>query len=113
MLDNLDLRVISRISIWGRVIGAIAFVYGIVTTVTGLFAYLIGAIPGIFTILIGRYLYLTGKEAKKILQGHGNREYNVKQILTHYSYLVMTIGIMIIIVVFFYIIFFSYLLFMT
>ncbi|WP_048601994.1 DUF5362 family protein [Rubeoparvulum massiliense] len=55
----------KKVAFWGRIVGYILVFSGILHAVTGLFSYIIGAIPGIIEIVLGYYLLKIADEASQ------------------------------------------------
>ena len=54
---------ISRISTWGKFTGILNIIFGGLGAFFGLFAYIVGAIPGVVQVVLGVFLYQIGKQA--------------------------------------------------
>src|SRR5699024_1253747 len=59
---------LKRFSIWGRVVGIITAIYGIIVIAIAFFTYYIFIISGLVSIWLGKLVFNIGREAKKVLQ---------------------------------------------
>lgn len=59
-------KAIGRISTWGKVTGIFNIIAGALSAIGGLFAYVVGAIPGVITLILGVFLYQIGKQASNL-----------------------------------------------
>lgn len=59
---------LQRISLWGKVLGIMMMVLGGISGFIGLFSYIVGAIPGLFSAFLGYLIFKSGKDAQKFLQ---------------------------------------------
>ncbi len=57
---------IARIATWGKISGILTIIFGALSAIGGLFAYVVGAIPGIIQIILGYFLFQIGKEAASL-----------------------------------------------
>lgn len=92
-IENFQLKDIKRISFWGRLVGCITIIYGVIVALQGLFTSIIGALPGILAIFIGRFIYYSGAQAKALLQAKGKNLYAVDMLLNYMGLAFMLIGI--------------------
>ncbi|MFY4774510.1 DUF5362 family protein [Metabacillus sp. RGM 3146] len=63
MLNEKALDSISKISYWGRLTGWFMAIAGGLCALTGLFAFVIGAIPGVLELIIGIFLIKAANKA--------------------------------------------------
>ncbi|MCD7032686.1 DUF5362 domain-containing protein [Metabacillus sp. GX 13764] len=56
MLNGKSLDAVSKISAWGKLTGWFMAVTGGLSALTGIFAFVIGAVPGILELIIGIFL---------------------------------------------------------
>lgn len=87
---------IKRISIWGRIIGIISILYGLIFMIVGFIESLLYSIPGIASILIGKLLFDVGQESKKALKYEKEEMYAAQQIIKKYGLLLLCLGVLII-----------------
>ncbi|GAK08481.1 DUF5362 family protein [Geomicrobium sp. JCM 19038] len=100
---NVDVSAhLPRIALWGRVLGVYLMISGAISTITGLFAFVIGAIPGVITIILGVFLFQSGSAAKRMQEQESSVELN--NIFTGYGRFLLWNSIMAIIVTLFVII---------
>jgi|HigsolmetaAR206D_1030411.scaffolds.fasta_scaffold00003_28 hypothetical protein len=85
----------KRISLWGRVIGIVTMITGGLSALVGLFALVIGAIPGIVSVYMGYLIYKTGRSAKEYLENQSSNA--IEDLLKSYSTQLLTSGILLII----------------
>lgn len=75
-----DLQTISK---WGKFLGYVMIVMGALSALSGLFAFLVGAIPGIIMIFLGLYLLRSAKQADVLLRQYD--EYALSEMLSNYA----------------------------
>ncbi|MTT32395.1 hypothetical protein GMB86_10295 [Terrilactibacillus sp. BCM23-1] len=92
------LKSLQRISFWGRFTGIVTIVFGSFAALGGLFALIIGAIPGIIQIILGVYLFKTGTEAKYAIEDNETSDESLHRLLNNYSKYLLIQGIFTIIV---------------
>jgi hypothetical protein len=66
MIINLKEQ-LQKLSTWTGVVGWITIISGIISTIGGLFLFIIGAIPGIITIVLGAKLISARKHANTLV----------------------------------------------
>lgn len=91
----MDRRILKRISTWGKVSGIITMIIGAIHALLGLFAFIVGAIPGIITLILGYFMFKSGKEAGDYLMSES--EYSLESLLDSYGKYLLTTGILMII----------------
>ncbi len=64
---------LNSIAKWGKFLGYVYIIIGAIYAVTGVFAFIIGAIPGVIMIFLGIFLLRAGKEAENLLQEYDER----------------------------------------
>jgi Trk-type K+ transport system membrane component len=64
---------LNSIAKWGKFLGYLYIIFGAIDAILGLFAFIIGAIPGVIMIFLGIFLLRTGKEAENLLQEYDER----------------------------------------
>lgn len=94
----MDIKMMKRISTWGKILGIGTMVAGGVSALFGLFAMIIGAIPGLVTAVLGYFIYQTGKSAGEYLETQNDGA--IASILNSYSKYVYLSGLMFIVSVF-------------
>src|SRR5690625_3985829 len=107
---NVNETFLRRISFWGRFLGFVTGVFGAIVGLYGLFTSVIGVIPGIMTIVLSRYLFNTGFQAKKVLESDRKDFHALDLLFQNFSRYLLLNGILVIFVLFFYIIFYFYIL---
>lgn len=93
--DDVELHTMQRIASWGKFVGITMIVLGSIHAFFGLFAFIIGAIPGVLTIIMGYFIYLTGRKADEFLETHS--EVSLAELLKSYSNYLLMMGILLII----------------
>lgn len=78
------------------IVGAFLAIRGLATTI-------VDVIPGIITILLGQFIFSTGRHAKQLFSKRDKESIN--RLLRSYSNFLLTNGIVMTIVIIFYIIF--------
>lgn len=63
MLNEKALDSIAKISYWGRLTGWFLVIGGGLSALTGLFAFVVGAIPGVLELIIGVFLIKAANKA--------------------------------------------------
>lgn len=66
MITNLKEQ-LQKLSTWTGILGWITIISGIISTIVGLFLFIIGAIPGIITIVLGAKLISARKHANTLV----------------------------------------------
>jgi len=97
---------LKKISRWGKFLGYIFMIFGAFSALGGLFAMVVGAIPGVLQVFLGLYLYRSAKEADKLL--HQMDENAIGKILDNYAKFLKLNGILMIISFIIMIIFFVF-----
>ena len=103
---NINETFLRRISFWGRFLGFVTGIFGSIVALYGLFTSLIGAIPGLITILFSRYLFNVGFQAKKVLESDRKDFHALDLLFNYFSKYLLLNGILVSIVLLFYIIFY-------
>ncbi|MFD2618586.1 DUF5362 domain-containing protein [Terrilactibacillus laevilacticus] len=78
---------------WGRFTGIVMIVFGSIAALGGLFAFIIGAIPGIIQVILGVYLFKTGTEAKFAIEDNEASDKSLHRLLDNYSKYLLIQGI--------------------
>lgn len=91
-----------RIAFWGKFVGAVITVYGVLIALQGLFTTLVGVIPGILAYLVGRSIYFSAGHAKAFIYSKGKRVMEVGDILRFAARSFLLIGVIMIIFIVFY-----------
>lgn len=92
---------LKRISIWGRVVGIITAIYGIIVIAIAFFTYYIFIISGLVSIWLGKLVFNIGREAKKVLQKEETpiQIKDVKAVFNKYTYFLFILSLLIAITV--------------
>lgn len=88
-------QTIKRISTWGKFLGILFMIVGGISAVLGLFAFVVGAIPGVLTIIMGYFIFSTGRHASDYLEN--NSEASLDGLLGAYGNYLLLTGILAII----------------
>lgn len=96
---------LRRISLWGKMVGSMTLIYGIVAIIVGMLTYYVHIIPGLVSIFLGKLLFDMGREAKKALQSTEEGENAVGKVIRSYSVFIACLGILILITIVCYIAF--------
>lgn len=84
-------QTIKRIATWGKFVGILTIISGALSAVSGLFLFVVGAIPGVIVAWLGYLVYKTGEEASKFL--HTQEEGHIETVLDMYGKLLKFYGI--------------------
>lgn len=87
-------QTMKRISTWGKILGIIMMIFGGLSALSGLFAAIIGAIPGIVTVFMGYLIYKTGKDAQEFLESQSQEA--ISSLLDNYAKYLLVNGILLI-----------------
>lgn len=103
-----DVAYVQRIKTWGKIIGVVTILYGVISIILSFFTLLLYIIPGLVSIFIGKLLYDVGHQASLVMQSDDESISlaQVQPILHKYSKLLMTLGIVIIFTILCYVTFF-------
>lgn len=80
VMNNKDLK---RIALWGKIMGILMMISGAFSAIGGLFVFIIGAIPGVISIILGYYQFKTGDSAKRFIETE--REEDIASIIQYYG----------------------------
>lgn len=86
---------LKRISTWGKILGILMMIAGGLSALSGIFAFVIGAIPGLVTTFMGYLLFKTGKDAQEFLESQS--EESIASLLDNYAKYLFLNGILLII----------------
>ncbi|QQK77589.1 hypothetical protein HUG15_19715 [Salicibibacter cibarius] len=79
-------------------------IYGIIIAISGLLSSFFGGIPGVFSIIIGSFLFKTGQDAKNVSKAaRDSRDhiiYRANFLFKHYGYILLMTGILFIVALF-------------
>lgn len=73
MISEQNLR---EMSIWAGFLGIIMIISGVLSAIAGLFMFVVGAIPGIITIILGLKLRQAKQYADEMLQANNQEAIN-------------------------------------
>lgn len=104
-MEHFNAKDIKRVKLWGGIIGILFIFYGIFLFIQGLFSYVIGALPGVAAILMGKYIHDTRKEAQEIIQSKGNTVRAVDNMMRYISLFLLLAGILTIMIIVLYVLF--------
>ena len=111
-------KAIGRISTWGKVTGIFNIIAGALSAIGGLFAYVVGAIPGVITLILGVFLYQIGKQASNLKVNMEDEQsqlalfdYLSKYLFLHGIFIIVIVSFIIIGIIIFVV--FSFAAFMT
>lgn len=84
---------LQRIATWGKILGILFMIFGGINALFGLFAFIIGAIPGAIMVYLGYLIFRTGKSAETFI----NTKENVAlaDLLDNYGKYLMIQGILV------------------
>ena len=88
---------LKRISTWGKILGILMMIAGGLSALSGLFAFVVGAIPGLVTVFMGYLLFKTGKDAQNFLETQS--EEDIASLLDNYAKYLFVNGILLIVTV--------------
>lgn len=106
MLENFQVKDLKRISFLGQFVGYVMIAYSLFITLQGLSPYIVGALPGLVGIYMGKLLYDTGSEGKVLLRSKGKNFIAANEILKKISISLMITGILLFILIISYTIIF-------
>jgi Family of unknown function (DUF5362) len=87
---------LKGLSSWGKFLAWTLIVSGVFNALLGLFAFVVGAIPGVVTIIMGVKLLSASKSAEKLAYGEAN-EVVLNDLLSNYLSYFKIQGILLII----------------
>lgn len=104
---------LRRIVTWGKILGVVLMIFGGINALLGLFAFIVGAIPGVIMIYLGYLVFRSGKNAAEFIETKENVA--LADLLDNYGKFLMVqgivlfvyIGLMIIMFLFFMFTFFA------
>ncbi|MFT8317652.1 MAG: DUF5362 family protein [Sporolactobacillus sp.] len=89
------LATFSTIASWGKFSGIMMIIFGAISAVTGLFAFIVGAAPGVLEVFLGVYLLRSSEAAADLKSG---RDPNGQElVLDYYAKFLKMFGIILII----------------
>ncbi len=65
---------LSNLSRWAGLVSIVTIITGILSAILGLFALIIGAIPGVIAVILGLKLYHARNNAEKLLEKEGESD---------------------------------------
>lgn len=86
---------LNSIAKWGKFLGYVYIVVGAIDALFGLFAFVVGAIPGVIMIFLGLFLLRAGKEAENLLREYDERP--LTELLNNFAKYLKVMGILFII----------------
>lgn len=99
---------LKRISTWGKILGVLMMIFGGIYALLGLFAFIVGAIPGLVSAFMGYLLFKSGQAAEQFLQNQ--TEQALSDLIDNYAKFLLIQGILMIVsvvIVVLYFIFFG------
>lgn len=72
--ETLNKETLRSFAYWGKFLGWTLLVAGVVNTLIGLLGFIVGAIPGIFTLMMGQKLLSATKRAEDLIHSDGDIE---------------------------------------
>ncbi len=91
----MNVKTMKRISTWGKVLGVVMMIFGGIYAILGLFAFVVGAIPGAVTSYMGYLIFKTGKAAQNFIESQS--EESIANLLDGYAKFLLTHGILLIV----------------
>ena len=70
--ETLNKETLKSLAYWGELLGWTLLVAGAINAVIGLFGFLVGAIPGVFTFIMGQKLLSATKQAEALTHSDGD-----------------------------------------
>lgn len=98
-MENFQEKDLKRLSFLGQFVGYIMIAYSIIITFQNLIPSIVGGIPGLIGICIGKLLYDTGSEGKILLHSNGRNFTAANKILQKLSISLMITGILLFILI--------------
>lgn len=83
---------LQRIVTWGKILGILFMIMGGLNALMGLFAFIIGAIPGVIMVYLGYLIYRTGKNAEEFIETKENA--SLAELLDNYGKYLFVQGIL-------------------
>ena len=96
-IENLNVRFLSRISIWGRIVGVLIVLFEVISLAQESITPIYDLIDAVITVIGGYFLYQTGIAAKNILNGKSDESRGANNIFESYSYYLQIMGVFFII----------------
>lgn len=93
---------VERIAFWGKLVGVVISVYGIVVAFQGLISSWVGGIPGVLAILVGSFIFSTAEHAKKYMDSKGHIPQEIHELLKFIGKSFLFLGIIVCIFILFY-----------
>lgn len=94
MVDKERLNALSK---WGGFVGVMTIISGIISALIGVFAFVVGAIPGIITIILGVKLINARAQADALISANIEGEQNLNVLFDHLNGYFKIQGILIIV----------------
>lgn len=91
----MDVKIIKRVSTWGKILGITTVISGIFNAIIGLIFFIFGAVPGIISIYLGYQIYKTGRAAGEYLTFEN--EDSILALLESYSKYLIVSGVLMLI----------------
>ena len=98
-IENLNVKFLIRISIWGRLVGVLTVFFGIFNIVQESITPIYDLFTAVFTVIGGYFLFQTGIAAKNILNGKSDESSGADNIFESYGYYLQITGSLFIIVI--------------
>lgn len=104
-----SLRSIAK---WGTFLGYVFIITGVLSALSGLFIFLVGAIPGLVNIFLGLFLLRSGKHASHLCKNYHEAELSgllenyAKYLKVHGILFVVTLSLLTLMVVLSFVAFF-------
>ncbi|MCA1064491.1 DUF5362 family protein (plasmid) [Rossellomorea sp. AcN35-11] len=95
MLTPHSVESLKGIQKWGKFMGYLTIIMGVIHALLGLFAFVVGAIPGIVTIFLGLFILRAAKNAEKLVIGYD--EHSMNEMLDNFRKYLKVQGILLII----------------
>src|SRR5690625_7609983 len=100
-IEYLNRKFLHRISIWGRLVGVLTMLAGVISMAQSSVIPFYDIISNVITVISGYFLYQTGAVAWIILNGKSDESSGANRIFEKYSYYIQIKGLLFILGIFF------------
>lgn len=96
----------KELAFWSKFLGWTTLIMGILNAVTGVFAFVIGAVPGLIMVYMGWKLIQASKNSEELYK-MGQNQQTLNELLNNYYQFFKVQGILMILVIIFMLIYFA------
>lgn len=80
---QLPVENLKSVKKWGAWVGYLSIIFGALNALAGLFLFVIGAVPGVLTILFGVFSLKASKNAERLIAAYNDNQMN--ELLENYG----------------------------